>query len=250
MIKTHKVLIVIPARLGGYRFPNKALKKINGKEMLLWVWHEAKKSAYADDIVIATPDEKIKTFCHKNNAKAILTKKNHSRGTSRVYEAFQSVMPKADIIVNLQGDEPCVKAKWIDLAIRKLSQNKQIAAVNLYNEISYQEAEKDQNEVKVVTNLKNEALYFSRNPLPAFWLGDKRFKCKKEICVMPMWNWALKKFFLLKETPYEIIESVDMMRFVENDLKVLMVECQDIVKSVDCEQDLKIASKILIKRKT
>jgi len=248
MINNLKVLIVIPSRLGGFRFPDKALKKINGKEMLLWVWESAIKSKYADKVVVATPDQKIKHFCLQNKMSVILTRKNHIRGTLRVHEAFLKSMPEADIIINLQGDEPCVRSTSIDLAIRKLSKNKKIAAVNLFNEISYQEADKDKNEVKVVTNKKNEALYFSRNALPAIWLGDKRFLCKKEICVMPMWKWSLNKYAKLKQTPYEIIESVDMMRFIENDYKILMVKCKENIKSVDCKKDLIIAEKILKNR--
>lgn len=138
-----------------------------------------------------------------------------------------------------------VTGKVLDLAIEKLCENKEVACVNLSRWMDYKEAVVDQNEVKVVLDVNGNALYFSRNALPAEWLGDKTFKCRVEICVMPMWSWALEKFVQLKNAYYEEIESVDMMRFVENGLKVNMVECLTKVKSVDCEQDLIEAEELL-----
>ena len=150
-------------------------------------------------------------------------------------------------MVNFQGDEPLVSAKYLDLAIETLEKDNSIDCVNLYRLISYEEAEKDQNEVKVVTDYKDNAMYFSRNALPAKWLGDKIFKCKAEICVMPMWSTSLENFVKTKNSYYENIESVDMMRFVENGFKVRMIECKDNVKSVDCAEDLIEAENILKK---
>jgi 3-deoxy-manno-octulosonate cytidylyltransferase (CMP-KDO synthetase) len=245
MINNLKVLIVIPARLGGYRFPDKPIKNLSGKTMIEWVWLNASKSKYADKIVIATPDKKILDIGNKFGAEVILTSKKHLRGTERVYEVFKKLNKKFDIVVNFQGDEPLVSAKYLDLAIKELEKDKSIDCVNLYKFMNYKEAAKDQNEVKVVTDKFGCALYFSRNALPAEWLGDKKFYCKVEICVMPMRSGALEKFFKLGCSYYEHIESVDMLRFVENRMKVKMIECKDKVKSVDCLKDLKEAEKIM-----
>jgi 3-deoxy-manno-octulosonate cytidylyltransferase (CMP-KDO synthetase) len=111
--------------------------------------------------------------------------------------------------------------------------------------MSYRAAEQDQNEVKVVVDVNGDALYFSRNALPAIWLGDKKFECRVEVCVMPMWKWALDKFVSLPNAYYEEIESVDMMRFVENGVKVRLAECPIPVKSVDCQEDLVEAEALL-----
>lgn len=245
MIDGRSVLVVIPARMGGYRFPDKPLRKILGKEMLRWVWENACQSKYADEIIIATPNREIMETCESFGARVVMTKDSHRRGTERVHEAYKNTSGEWDIVVNFQGDEPLVKGEWLDLAIKELSNNTNVACVNLYKWMQYGEAETDQNEVKVVVDAKSNALYFSRNALPARWLGDKTFECRIEICVMPMWASALEQFVRLDNAYYEEIESVDMMRFVENGLKVRMLECTAPVKSVDCEEDLLEAERLL-----
>ena len=247
MINGKSVLVVIPARMGGYRFPDKPLRIINGKEMIRWVWENVSSSKYADEVVIATPNEEIIEKCNQFGAKAVMTSDSHRRGTERVYEAYKNSGKSYDIIVNFQGDEPLVSGKWLDKTIEELDNNPDLACVNLYKWMSYEEAEKDQNEVKVVINHESNAMYFSRNALPAIWLGDKKFQCRVEICVMPMRAESLEKFVELGNGYYEEIESVDMMRFVENGLKVRMIECTDPVKSVDCQEDLEAAEELLIK---
>jgi 3-deoxy-manno-octulosonate cytidylyltransferase (CMP-KDO synthetase) len=247
MIKDKKVLVVIPARLGGYRFPDKPIRKICEKPMIEWVWANAINSKYADKVVIATPDKEIQKISSVFGAETMLTVGNHLRGTERVNEVYEKLNREYEIVVNFQGDEPLVSSEYLDLTIEVLEEDTSVDCVNLYRLISYEEAEKDQNEVKVVTDYKNIAMYFSRNALPAKWLGDKTFDCKAEICVMPMWADSLEKFVNTKNSYYENIESVDMMRFVENGYKVKMVECKDEVKSVDCQADLEEAEKILKK---
>tara|TARA_B110000483_G_C18157319_1_gene527909 strand:+ start:154 stop:912 length:759 start_codon:yes stop_codon:yes gene_type:complete len=248
MINDKKVLVVIPARLGGYRFPDKPIRKICEKTMIEWVWINAVNSKYADKVVIATPDREIQKISTSFGADTMITEGNHLRGTERVYEVYEKLNKEYEIVVNFQGDEPLVSSEYLDLTIETLVEDKMVDCVNLYRLISYEEAEKDQNEVKVVTDYKNNAMYFSRNALPAKWLGDKTFDCKAEICVMPMWAESLEKFVDTKNSYYENIESVDMMRFVENGYKVKMIECKDEVKSVDCAADLEEAESILKKK--
>ena len=248
MIKDKKVLVVIPARLGGYRFPDKPIRKICEKTMIEWVWKNAVYSKYADKVVIATPDIVIQKVSSSFGADTMITEGNHLRGTERVYEVYEKLNKEYEIVVNFQGDEPLVSSEYLDITIETLANDKSVDCVNLYRLISYEEAEKDQNEVKVVTDYKNNAMYFSRNALPAKWLGDKKFDCKAEICVMPMWAKSLENFVNTKNSYYEHIESVDMMRFVENGYKVKMIECKDQVKSVDCQADLEDAEKILKKK--
>lgn len=245
MIEGKSVLVVIPARMGGYRFPDKPLRKLLDKEMLRWVWENASKSKYADEVVIATPNKEIVDRCSEFGAKVIETRDTHRRGTERVHEAYQKTGREWDIVVNLQGDEPLVTGEWLDKAIHELYSNPDIACVNLFKWMNYQESEIDQNEVKVVVDVFSNAMYFSRNALPARWLGDKTFDCRVEICVMPMWSHALEQFVKLENGYYEEIESVDMMRFVENGMKVKLLECTHPVKSVDCELDLIEAERML-----
>jgi len=245
MIDKSSVLVVIPARMGGYRFPDKPLRPLLGKSMVQWVWEHAKQSRYADKVVVATPDDAIVSAVTAFGGEAMLTRRDHRRGTERVCEAYRNLGAKWNIVVNFQGDEPLVTGPVLDLAIEVLSRNPQVGCVNLYKWMSYQEAALDQNEVKAVVDVNGDALYFSRNALPAIWLGDKVFQCRIEVCVMPMWAWALERFAKLPNATYEEIESVDMMRFVENGVKVRLAECPVPVKSVDCEQDLLEAEALL-----
>lgn len=247
MINGKSVLVVIPARLGGYRFPDKPLRNIAGKPMIEWVWRNALDSKYADDVIIATPDDAIHDICSNFGAHVNMTEAKHRRGTERVHEVYTQMGSKADIIVNFQGDEPLVTAKWLDKTVEALYEDPDVSCVNLYKYIEYEEAEEDQNEVKVVTDRDDNALYFSRNALPAKWLGDKKFRCKVGICVMPMWAAALEMFVNSENCYYEEIESVDMMRFVEYGKKVKMIECTDPVQSVDCQEDLVKAEKLMLR---
>ena len=245
MLNDKKILTVIPARMGGYRFPDKPLRKLLGKPMIQWVFEHAKQSRFTDKVVIATPNLEIKHAAEAFGAEVVLTSGEHRRGTERVYEAYCNLGSEFDIIVNFQGDEPLVTGEVLDLAIQELYSNSDVSAVNLFKWMSYDEAEKDQNEVKVVVDVYGNAMYFSRNVLPAKWLGDKQFQSRAEICVMPMYAHALEKFVNLENAYYEEIESVDMMRFVENGYKVRMLECTSPVKSVDCESDLIEAESLL-----
>ena len=233
--------------MGGYRFPDKPLRIIAGKPMIEWVWRNACDSKYADSVIIATPDKEIYETGTSFGAKVNMTSVNHRRGTERVHEVYTQMGSKADIIVNFQGDEPLVTSKWLDKAVIALCENPSASCVNLYKWREYEEAYRDQNEVKVVTDRNDYALYFSRNALPAKWLGDKNFECKIEICIMPMWAEALEMFVKSENCFYEEIESVDMMRFVEHGKKVKMIECTDPVQSVDCQEDLLVAEKLIKK---
>ena len=250
MINKSKVITVIPARLGSYRFPTKPLEKIDGIAMIERVYRGAICSNYSDLVVVATPNDEIVDFCKERDINFFKSTTECKRGTERVYEAFKSLMPEAEIVVNLQGDEPLIDGDTLDLCIKELYQDKKAACLNMYKNASYQEAEEDQNEVKVVTDLNDYAMYFSRNPLPAKWFGDKEFKCKLEICVMPFWSWGIEKFMSSPEGILEDIESVDMLRLLENGLDVKMIEAPIEMQSVDVPEDIIKVEQIIFKNKS
>ena len=124
MIKDKKVLVVIPARLGGYRFPDKPIRKICEKTMVEWVWRNAINSKYADRVVIATPDKEIIKISSLFGADSMITKDNHLRGTERVYEVYEKLNKEYEIVVNFQGDEPLVSSEYLDLTIETLEEDK------------------------------------------------------------------------------------------------------------------------------
>ncbi len=235
--------------MGSYRFPTKPLEKIAGVAMIERVYLGAKESQLTDEVVIATPNNEIAEFCDSKNMKYFLTISECKRGTERVYEAYKRLMPDAEIIVNLQGDEPLIDGKTLDLCITELEKDENAACLNMYKNTTYEEAEGDLNEVKVVTDLNGYALYFSRNPLPAKWFGDKLFDCKLEICVMPFHKWAIEKFMIIDEGILEDIESVDMLRLLENGMKVKMIESPIEMQSVDVPEDIEKVERILRRQK-
>ena len=124
MIKNKKVLVVIPARLGGYRFPDKPIRKICGKPMIEWVWKNTVNSKYVDKTIIATPDEKIIEISSSFGADSMITKNNHSRGTERVYEVYEKLDRNFDILINILGADHSGYIKRIVAAVEALSGKK------------------------------------------------------------------------------------------------------------------------------
>ena len=130
-----KILAIIPARMASSRFPGKPLKKINGKEMIKIIYQNVDKNKKLKDTIIATCDNEIKLFCIKNNMKYIMTSKKHVRASDRTaeavikYEKFNKT--KIDLVVMIQGDEPMVDQKMIDMSIEPFKKNKKIKVSDL-----------------------------------------------------------------------------------------------------------------------
>ncbi|MBF0266720.1 MAG: 3-deoxy-manno-octulosonate cytidylyltransferase, partial [Gammaproteobacteria bacterium] len=159
-------IIVIPARYASTRFPGKPLELINGKTMLQWTYEAAGKSQ-AKEIYIATDDERIYESAQAYTENVLMTSAEHQNGTERLSEVSEKLSFDDDsIIVNVQGDEPLIKAKHIDLVASTLHQSEQAGIATLCYPISTVKDLFDPNIVKVVFNEKQLALYFSRAPIP------------------------------------------------------------------------------------
>ncbi len=247
-----KVLAIIPARMSSSRFPGKPLKKIFGKPMIYHVYNRAKLYFNNNDLFIATCDQQIFDYSKSIGAQIIMTSKKHQRASDRVYEAMKKIEKnrnkKYDLIVLLQGDEPLINPKILKMAISPFKTDKTINVLNLMKEIKKQSEINDVNEVKVVIDKKNNALFFSRLPIP-YNHSKKKMKYYKQVCVIPFRRDYLVKYSNLQQTKYEVIESIDMMRVIENEDKVKMVEIKDEVISVDTPKDLLKAEKLIKKDK-
>jgi 3-deoxy-manno-octulosonate cytidylyltransferase (CMP-KDO synthetase) len=230
-----KTNVVIPARLGSYRFPQKSLTKILGIPMIIHVMKRAELCDFIDNVYVATPDDEIADCVFKYGGNAILTETECKRGSDRVYEAYKKV--GGDVIVNLQGDEPLVTPGMLKIAIETLLDDTSLSCVNLFRYINHEEA-KDKNESKVVTDPNGIALYYSREPVPTTWLGDNKIKYKAEVAIMPFTSKSLVDFSKLPFGELEEIESNDMLRFVEHGRKVKIVESPDLTLSVDVPNDI------------
>jgi 3-deoxy-manno-octulosonate cytidylyltransferase (CMP-KDO synthetase) len=231
-----RIICIIPARLGSYRFRDKPFVDICGKSMLEHVYKRAALCNMLDEVYVATPNQEIMDHVKNFGGKAIMTTDDVRRASDRVAQAAGLIAP-ADIIVNLQGDEPLVFPEMIEMAIQPLLDDPTLSCVNLAKRVDYEEA-KNIHEVKVVCDEQNNAMYFSREPIPSKFMGDKNIPYLIEVCVFPFTSESLKKYAKLPSTKNEIIESVDMLRFIEHGHKIRIVETDYETYSVDVPSDL------------
>ena len=178
-----KIICIIPARLGSYRFPTKPFVDICGKSMIEHVYKRAKLCKSIDEVYVATPNLEIKDHVENFGGNVIMTSDDVRRASDRVAQAA-NIIGDADIIINLQGDEPLVTPEMIEKALRSILYDPSVACVSLAKEVGFEEA-KDIHEVKVVFDNKMNALYFSREPIPSKFMGDKIIDYYVGVCVFP-----------------------------------------------------------------
>lgn len=237
-----RVIGIIPARMASSRFPGKPLTTIHGEPMVGHVYFRSKMCEALDEVYIATCDNDIRDYAQKIGAPCIMTLDTHERATDRAAEAMLKIErltgKTTDIVVMIQGDEPMLVSQMIDEVIAPLLTDPSILVANLMAPLKTLEDHEDPNEVKVVVDLENFALYFSREPIPSIKKGGVNIPMMKQVCLIPFRRDSLIDFNNLAPTPLEIIESVDMMRLLEHGYKVKMVPTQSDSYSVDTPEDL------------
>ena len=224
------------------RFPGKPMFEIMGMPMIGHVYYRSKMSKILDEVYVATCNKEIYDYIESLGGKAIMTSNTHERASDRVAEALSIIEnetnQKIDIIVMLQGDEPMVKPDMIEDAVQPLIDDDSLPASNLMSKIKTEQEWNDPNEVKVVFDCNNNALYFSREPIPSNKKYDEHISAFRQVCIIPFRRDWLIKYTKLSPTPLEIIESIDMNRFLENGLNVKLVEIDYETLAVDTQQDL------------
>lgn len=233
---------IIPARMASSRFPGKPLASICGIPMIGHVYFRSKMCKLLDEVYIATCDKEIVEYASSIGAEAIMTLDTHERASDRTAEALFKVEKdtgsKVDVVVMIQGDEPMLYPEMIASAVQPLVKDKNVNVVNLMAELKNPEEENDPNEIKVVVDRSGDAIYFSREPIPSKKKGKSDFHCLKQVCIIPFRRDFLIKFNDMEQTPLEIIESVDMLRLIENGYKVKMIFSKFDTYSVDTPNDL------------
>ena len=242
----NKTAIIIPSRLDAQRLPNKPLKLINNKEMILHVYEAAKKSNVGD-VFIATPDQKIASLVQSFGGKAILTNGNHETGTDRVFEVFKKTLNSSpDIIINLQGDMPNIDPQDIKslndyMTLKKCDIGTLVSKLNSISEIE------DPNIVKALVKEKMEpgmfvkALDFYRiNP-------PKELKIYHHVGIYAFTNKALLRYVSLKRSKLELSRKLEQLRAMENDMSIHVGYINSSPLSVDTNQDLIKVKKIMEK---
>ena len=230
------------------RFPGKPMFKIKGVPMIEMVYTKVRKNRLLDEVIVATCDKEIFDHINAIGGVAIMTSKKHVRASDRSYEALlkyeKNMKKKFDIVVMVQGDEPMVNQKMITESIKPMLKSKKIQIVNLMSKIQTKEEFLDKNTIKVVLDNFENALYFSRSPIPSGDFGKKK-EHMKQVCIIPFRRNFLIKYKKLKPTKLEIIESVDMMRVLENGYNVKMIETKFKTQAVDTRKDAKKVEKLL-----
>lgn len=236
------IIAIIPARMGSSRFPGKPLKLIHGIPM---VGHVAFRTAMCPDLAatyVATCDPVIEEYCKGAGIDCVMTADTHNRCSTRTAEALLKIEKmtgrKVDIIVMVQGDEPMVRPEMITASLQPMLKDPSVNVVNLMAEMDSVREFEDPNEVKVVVDLNNDALYFSREPIPSRKKGYDKVPMRKQVCIIPFRRDYLIHYNEMAETPLEIYESVDMLRILEHGDKVRMVPVGNRTWSVDTAEDL------------
>jgi 3-deoxy-manno-octulosonate cytidylyltransferase (CMP-KDO synthetase) len=235
------VIAMIPARLESTRFPNKMLANLNGQSVILTTYLNAINTKLFDRVYVVTNSEDIAAEIKTVDGRVILDQTQYDCGTDRIAAVVHHITKyDSDIIINVQGDEPIMHEETLKQLISALQDGASAATVQ--TQISAQEAQ-NPNLVKVLTDNKNNALCFSRHPVPyqmsedaVYWrhLGAYGFK-----------KWALEYFKGLKRGPIERAESIEAWRFLENGVDLKMVNVAEATIGIDLPEDLEKVRKLL-----
>ena len=231
-----KSVIVIPARYGATRFPGKSLARIQGRPMLQWVWEAACRSRLTEQVIVATDDERIAEAAATFGADVVMTKKSHRSGTDRMAEVADKV--PARLYVNVQGDEPLLSRDAVDDLIRAMMENPRTPIGTLAHRIEKRDEWLSPEVVKVVCDRHNEALYFSRSPLPFQRAFDAKARLLRHVGIYAFRARALATFVSLKPSALELAESLEQLRALENGLAIQVIETKYRCLGVDTPADL------------
>lgn len=241
-----RIVVIIPARMASSRFPGKPLAKILDLPVIEHVRRRASLCDFTDDVYVATCDEKIREVVESYGGKVIMTASTHERCTDRVEEAASIL--DADIIVNVQGDEPLILPEAVQDVARPLTQSDALCSCLIYP-ISDLNELKDVNVVKAVLDQNNWIMYFSRSPIPYFKTNED-YPLYKQSGIMAFQKEFLHQYSLLAPTLLEKAESVDMLRILEHGYKVLGVVTPYVTIGVDIPGDIAKIEKLLVEDET
>ena len=230
-----KFLGVIPSRYASTRLEGKPLKDICGHTMIEWVYKRTKLSNL-DEVVVATDDERIYKEVERFGGKAILTSKEHENGTSRIAEVCTKY-EDYDVIVNVQGDEPLIEPEMINSIINSFKEDDTISMSTLKYKIDTMEEIENPNYVKVITDKKGYALYFSRSVIPYPRKLDIQ-NYYKHVGIYGYKRDFVVEYAKMEPTPLELSESLEQLRALENGYRIKVMETPYKIIGVDAQEEL------------
>ncbi len=243
---TKRTIAVLPARYGSTRFPGKPLALISGKPMIQWCYESTSKCKELDDVIVATDDKRIFDAVAAFGGKVVMTSPNHPTGTDRIAEAVKDI--DADLIVNVQGDEPLMSAKVLSQLIAAMRESGAEMGTAAVPFSKTGRDPNDPNAVKVVIDRRGFALYFSRSLIP--------FPRQGGVPVEPLLHWGLyayRRDFLYEFVKWErgkleACESLEQLRALENGAKISVIVTPERSVGVDVPDDIAFVEKMIAER--
>ncbi len=236
-----KAIAVIPARYESTRLPGKPLKDICGKTMIHRVYEAVVSTKLFDEIIVATDDTRIANEVSSFHGQSVMTSSDCKSGTDRVFEASRS--KDCDVIVNVQGDEPFIDDKTLSELLEAFK-DPEVEVASLMTQIANETDYSNPNCVKVVCDNNNNALYFSRSPLP-YSRDAVEFTSYRHIGVYAFRKDTLGLFVKLNQGKLELIEKLEQLRLLENGIKIRMVKTDYQGIGIDTQHDLDKAIEII-----
>ena len=247
-----QIAIIIPARYGSSRLEGKPLLKANNKPIIQWVWEKAKNCPLVDRVIVATDDDRIFNACKEFGAEVEMTSTEHKSGSDRIAEVAKR-HPEIGYIINLQGDEPLIEQENIELVIKGVLYDEQADISTLIRKIDDVDEINNPNLVKCVFDVNNYAMYFSRSKIP-FERGANENNSQGK------WNFyghlgiygfkrdALFKMTSLEQAPYEMAESLEQLRALQNGMKIKVSIVNNVPVGIDTLEDFE-KFKLMVEKK-
>ena len=242
-----KLIAMIPARYGATRFPAKLMQDLCGKPVIVHTYQRVADTNLFDQVYVVTDDDRIENVIRKVGGKVICSQKEHNSGSDRLAEASKDL--EVDIIVNVQGDEPFTDKENLQKVIDIFANDpqKNIAVASLMERITYPDDIANPNNVKVVVNKFNEALYFSRSVIPFPRDTNTKVPYYKHIGIYAYRKDALQQFTQLPPSLLEETEKLEQLRYLENGFKIRLAVTDIPTIGIDTPEDLEKARQRLSK---
>ncbi|MDB9966767.1 3-deoxy-manno-octulosonate cytidylyltransferase [Flavobacteriaceae bacterium] len=233
-----KIIAMIPARLDSTRLPGKLMMDLNGSPVILSTLLNTIKTNLFDEVYVVTDSKEIYNYLIKHHKNILFSKENHVSGSDRIAEFAKDM--EVDIVVNVQGDEPLIDKKSLQKLVNtfKLDKYKKIDLVSLMKVISNREEVENPNNVKVVTDSDDFAIYFSRSPIPFNSASNPKLNYFKHIGIYGFRKKSLIDFYNSKPTKLELIEKLEQLRYLESGKKIKMVISDFDGIGIDTMEDL------------
>jgi 3-deoxy-manno-octulosonate cytidylyltransferase (CMP-KDO synthetase) len=230
-----KAVGIIPARWDSTRFPGKPLHSIAGKPLLKHVWERCLRAENLDLVVVATDDMRVASAAFEWGAEVALTSRKHRSGTNRIAEVARKTKQFA-YVINIQGDEPLIDHRLIDKIVQKLRSDRKVGVVTAAHPFEDPADACSPHQVKVVLDLRGNALYFSRAPIPAPRNHDRSLFLRHQ-GIYGFRRETLLQFVRWKPSPLERSESLEQLRALENGVKVHVLVTATGSPGIDTPED-------------